>query len=56
MNVNQKEFEEYCAINERRNFQAEPIDLYEFIEEKIVGMREDGVKPSSLIPTIDLSF
>ena len=41
-----KEFAEYCAINEWNNFKAEPIDLNEFIENWLVGMRKDRVKPS----------
>jgi Protein of unknown function (DUF2750) len=45
-----KEFAEYCAVNEWRNFQAEPIDLYEFIDKRLVGMKEDGVRPS-IFPT-----
>ncbi|WP_148631141.1 DUF2750 domain-containing protein [Bacillus sp. E214] len=41
-----KEFAEYCAVNEWNNFKAEPIDLNEFIENWLVGMRKDRVKPS----------
>lgn len=45
-----KEFAEYCAVNEWRNFKAEPINLYEFIDKWLVGMRKDGIKPS-IFPT-----
>ena len=41
-----KEFADFCAINEWNKFKAEPIDLYDFIDKWLVGMREDGVKPS----------
>ena len=41
-----KEFAEYYAVNEWNNFKAEPIDLNEFIENWLVGMRKDRVKPS----------
>jgi hypothetical protein len=41
-----KEFAEYCAVNGLNKFKAEPIDLYEFIDEWLVGMKEDRVKPS----------
>lgn len=43
-------FAPYCAVNEWRNFKAEPIDLYEFIEKWLVGMRNNGVNPS-IFPT-----
>ena len=38
-----KEFAEYCAVNEWNNFKAVPIDLNEFIENWLVGMRKDRV-------------
>ncbi|MEH7013420.1 DUF2750 domain-containing protein [Neobacillus niacini] len=41
-----KEFAEYCAVNEWNKFKAEPIDIYEFIDKWLVGMKEDKVKPS----------
>jgi hypothetical protein len=47
-----KEFAEYCAVNEWANYKAESIDLYEFIEEWLQGMKEDGVK-ASIFPTHD---
>lgn len=47
-----KEFAEYCAVNEWGNYIAEPIELNEFIEEFLVGMKEDGVNPS-IFPTIN---
>jgi hypothetical protein len=45
-----KEFAQYCAVNEWRNFKAEPIYLYEFIEKWLVGTRNDGINPS-IFPT-----
>jgi hypothetical protein len=45
-----KEYAEYCAVSEWKNFKAEPIDLYEFIDKWLVGMREDRVRPS-IFPT-----
>jgi hypothetical protein len=45
-----KEFAKYCAVNEWENFKGQPIDLYEFIDEWLVGMRDDGVRPS-IFPT-----
>jgi hypothetical protein len=48
----QKEFADYCAVNEWNNFKAEPIALYEFIDEWLVEMKEDRVKPS-VFPTND---
>jgi len=45
-----KEFAEYCAVNEWKKFKAEPIDLYEFIDEWLVGMKKDKVRPS-IFPT-----
>ncbi|WP_318508773.1 DUF2750 domain-containing protein [Bacillus sp. T3] len=47
-----KEFAEYSAINEWNNFKAEPIDLYEFIDKWLIGMKLDRVKPS-IFPTND---
>ncbi|GHI01347.1 DUF2750 domain-containing protein [Neobacillus kokaensis] len=45
-----KEFAEYCAVHEWNKFKAVPIDLYEFIDKWLVGMKEDRVKPS-IFPT-----
>ncbi|PGY03477.1 DUF2750 domain-containing protein [Bacillus sp. AFS031507] len=41
-----KEFAEYCAVNKWNKFKAEPIDIYEFIDKWLVGMKKDRVKPS----------
>ena len=41
-----KEFAEYYATNEWNNFKAVPIDLYEFIDNWLVGMKKDIIKPS----------
>jgi hypothetical protein len=45
-----KEFAVNCAKNVWEGFEAEAIDLYEFIDEWLVGMKKDGVKPS-IFPT-----
>lgn len=45
-----KEFAEYCAVNEWETFQAEPIDLDQFIEDWLIGMKKDRVSPS-IFPT-----
>ena len=41
-----KEFAEYYATNEWNKFKAVPIDLYEFIDNWLVGMKKDIIKPS----------
>jgi hypothetical protein len=45
-----KEFAEDCARNEWSGFKAEAIELDEFMNEWLVGMKTDGVKPS-IFPT-----
>ena len=46
-----KEFAENCAVVcEWSNFKAEPIELGEFINEFLIPMKEDRVKPS-IFPT-----
>lgn len=45
-----KEFAENCAKKEWKGFRAEAIDLYEFIDRWLVGMKKDEVKPS-IFPT-----
>ncbi|PWA08158.1 DUF2750 domain-containing protein [Pueribacillus theae] len=45
-----KGFAENCAKNEWEGFEAAAIDLYEFIDEWLVGMKKDRVKPS-IFPT-----
>lgn len=45
-----KEFAENCAKNEWQGFEGVAIDLYEFIDEWLVGMKKDGFKPS-IFPT-----
>lgn len=49
-----KDYAEYCAVNEWRNYKAKSIDLYDFIEKWLVGMKKDGVKPSTF-PTNQIS-
>lgn len=41
-----KEFAEHCAINEWASYSSEEIDLYEFINEFLPRLEEDGLKPS----------
>lgn len=41
-----KEFAQYCAIEEWTNYQPKKIELDEFLEEWLPGMKEDGNKPS----------
>lgn len=45
-----KEYAEDCAKNEWEGFEATAIDLYKFIDEWLIGMKKDGVKPS-IFPT-----
>lgn len=48
-----KEFAEYCAVGEQSVYVAENIDLYEFMEQWLQGMQEDGYKPSIFWNNID---
>lgn len=41
-----REFAQFCASDEWKNYAPEKIDLYEFIEEWLPGIKEDGYKPS----------
>lgn len=41
-----KEFAEYCATGEQGQYVAESIDLYEFIQQWLQNMDEEGYKPS----------
>lgn len=45
-----REFAEHCAKNEWDGCKAVAIDLYDFIDKWLVGMKKDGVKPS-IFPT-----
>lgn len=45
-----KEFAINGAVYEWSNFKAEPIELAEFINEFLIPMKEDRVKPS-IFPT-----
>lgn len=45
-----RDFAEYCAVNEWENFQAKRINLYDFIDKSLVGMKRDGVRPT-VFPT-----
>ncbi|WP_373231378.1 DUF2750 domain-containing protein [Cohnella sp.] len=41
-----QEFAQNCAVEEWSGFKPESIDLYEFIEEWLSGMKEDKLKVS----------
>jgi hypothetical protein len=41
-----KEFAEYCAIGEWEGYVANRIDLEEFMQDWLPGMKKDGYKPS----------
>lgn len=41
-----KDFAASSAKNEWEGYNAEPIDLYEFINDWLSGMNDDGIKPS----------
>lgn len=45
-----REFAEHCAKNEWEGHKGVAIDLYDFIDKWLVGMKKDGVKPS-IFPT-----
>lgn len=41
-----KEFAQNCIQDTWENYEPEKIDLYEFIDEWLPNMKEDGLKPS----------
>ncbi|AOH55144.1 hypothetical protein ABE28_012365 [Peribacillus muralis] len=41
-----KEFANLCALGDWENYQAEPIELDEFIQGWLPGLKEDGIRPS----------
>jgi hypothetical protein len=41
-----KEFSQFCAIGEWKNYVPEKIDLYEFIDEWLPGIKQDKYKPA----------
>lgn len=41
-----KDFAEHCAMDEWANYLGESINLYEFIDEWLPRLKEDGLKPS----------
>lgn len=45
-----REFAEHCVKNEWEDHKGVAIDLYDFIDKWLVGMKKDGVKPS-IFPT-----
>jgi hypothetical protein len=56
-----KEFAEFCATDDWRGYFPEKIELEEFINEWIPGMKEDGVKAAifwinneSALPELDI--
>ncbi|MEF2293814.1 DUF2750 domain-containing protein, partial [Virgibacillus dokdonensis] len=48
-----KEFANLCAINEWNNYKAKHIELEDFIQEWLPGMKKDGIKPSIFWNNID---
>ncbi|WP_240458732.1 DUF2750 domain-containing protein [Virgibacillus sp. Bac330] len=48
-----KEFANLCAINEWNNYKAKHIELEDFIQEWLPGMKKDGFKPSIFWNNID---
>ena len=41
-----KEFAEHCAIDDWQEYSGESMDLYEFMDELLPQLKEDGIKPS----------
>lgn len=41
-----REFAEACAIEEWELYKSESIDLYEFIDDLLPHLKEEGIKPS----------
>ncbi|MCM3628913.1 DUF2750 domain-containing protein [Paenibacillus glycanilyticus] len=50
-----KEFAQHCATEEWSSYKCESIDLYEFIDEWLIGMKEDKVKVS-IFPNEDTAI
>ena len=48
-----KAFTDFCAVDEWKNYEAEQIELEEFIQEWLPGMKSDGIKPSIFWNNID---
>jgi len=41
-----KEFSEHCAVGVWRDYKSENMDLYEFMDELLPRLAEDGIRPS----------
>ncbi|QTD40858.1 DUF2750 domain-containing protein [Sporosarcina sp. Te-1] len=48
-----KEFATLCAVEEWKNYKAEQIDLSEFMQTWLPGMKTDGIKPSIFLNNED---
>lgn len=48
-----KEFANLCAVNEWKNYKAELIELEDFMQEWLPGMKEDGIKLSIFWNNVD---
>ncbi|MDT9757074.1 DUF2750 domain-containing protein [Heyndrickxia coagulans] len=48
-----KEFAQKCAVEEWKEYHAKKIDLYEFMNEWLPGMKSDGIKPSIFWNNVD---
>ncbi|WP_349775614.1 DUF2750 domain-containing protein [Halalkalibacter oceani] len=48
-----KEFANLCAVDEWKNYKAEQIELEDFLQEWLPGMKVDGIKPSIFWNNVD---
>ena len=48
-----KEFAILCAVDEWKNYKAEQIELEDFMQEWLPGMKADGIKPSIFWNNVD---
>ncbi|TDL92418.1 DUF2750 domain-containing protein [Vibrio vulnificus] len=48
-----KEFANLCAVGDWENYQAEKIELDEFIQEWLPGLKEDDINPSIFWNNVD---
>ncbi|WP_299516242.1 DUF2750 domain-containing protein [uncultured Rummeliibacillus sp.] len=50
-----KEFANLCAVDDWKNYKAEKIELEDFMQEWLPGMKVDGIKPSIFWNNVDSS-
>ncbi|MEK6461125.1 DUF2750 domain-containing protein [Heyndrickxia faecalis] len=48
-----KKIAQKCAVEEWKEYHAKKIDLYEFMNEWLLGMKSDGIKPSIFWNNVD---